>query len=1429
MVGDNNIEYSSLVLNFTKQPSKFVMINFNGVHTILNKIPFFKKSVLLLLMLFVLVKPAFCQSYPYRFNYLTVDEGLSHTDANDIAQDKQGYIWIATYFGLDRFDGYEIKKFYNSNEPLNNAYKNRIVSICPDDNGNIWLSSEGGLQCFDSKTEKYIDYADKGNKGRSTFDKLIITHENVIYGLRNGQIKLYTAKNKEILEIRLKTPTGIFFSDMVSDKLGNLFLSSNNGLWMLSKDKLLRNIVIRGCRDLNLSRVYIDNQQNILVATNGQLFLTHRDASMSNSTNFAITVFKSYMCSPGRNIRCITADEKSNYWIDIARGILQLDHNLNPIQQVTNKSSINGLNSSSVSKIFIDRSQCLWVCTFGGGVNYCDLNEKQFYTFQHNSENANSISENYVRAILDDNGQHLWVGTTYNGLNLYDFKTQKFTCYNTYNSAIRLEKSDGIIALTLDNERNLWIGSNSGIEILAPDRRHLLKPAGFENFPRHAIDVLTKDCFGNIWFGNHTEKYGVIWKDKQNHFQVKYYGEGYFILSDPKKPELFVSSTHGLTRILIDKEGNISKSYHYEANGKPNSLSSNYTYPVCKQNDSTYWIGTIGGGLDRLIIKPDNSYTIKTYMGNVGVFNDVESMEIDNSGNIWMGGNGLEYLNPVTGKLIRFDKNDGLQGNSFKVGSSYKNINGRLYFGGINGLNYFDPANIKPNLIPAHPVLTDLLINNMKPNYGETDSTANALSQIISYSKSLTFNYLQNNFTISFSAMHYANPFKCKYRYKLTGYDKTWQFTDGKSPRVTYSNLDYGSYNFVVEATNNDGIWSTAQATIPIRVTPPWWKSTLAKIIYAALFISALIWIYVYQARWYRLKRDLAVREVNENKREEMHLQREELYQQQLQFFTNISHEFRTPLTLILGPLEGLINDNKNTALNNSYQLMFRNVRRLINLINELMNFKKVADSAIKLRVQRLAINDFCNSLYLEFQNFALSKNINLKIIDHTLSNTGQQTNYFDAQILEKILFNLLNNALKYTETGGNVTLEIFFDRNAFKPSFINEYHLVNDVYHADEYIYFLIADSGIGISKDSISSIFDRYYQIGKDHLGSGVGLALVKSLIQLHKGNISVYSERNKGTEFLIALPWGKNNFSPEEIGSPGSEPMASQLELSDVSLLTPLPDTEPDRQQFLPEKISKHILLVDDNHELRAFLRQSLEKFYYIYEAEDGESAITIATNKMPDLIISDVMMPGMNGIELCKLVKDKFETSHIPFVILSAKDALDTKIEGMESGADYYFAKPLSIDLLILTVHNIFQQSQKLKLKYSKDYLTDATELVHSEKDKDFINKLLQLIENNLQDANLDVDFICKHLYVSRTKLYQKIKNISDQSVGDFIKTIRLKKAIQIMTHEDIAFNEVAYRIGLQSHAYFSRVFKKEFGKSPSEFMQSLKRTQNNSEN
>jgi signal transduction histidine kinase/DNA-binding response OmpR family regulator/ligand-binding sensor domain-containing protein len=1357
---------------------------------------------------------AFSQVHPYKFQHLTVDEGLSHTDANDITQDKFGYIWIATYFGLDRFDGYTVKKFYNEETPVHNAFNNRIVCLYPDSYGRVWLGTEGGLQCFDTRKEKYLNISE--NKGVVTryFEQLYASSADCLYGLAEGKIRQYRVNGTSITETSLGVPEEVCFYHMVPTANGNIYFATNRGVWVLLPDKKMMQIHLPEINGEHIQNISLGAPDELLVTTSSHIFSLIKSTTAKES----FIISKSFPCrqfSPKNVLR----SRNGEYWVNTGSGLLRLDRTFKLIQKVDKRSSQYELNADNLSRIFIDRTDCLWVCTFGGGLNFCDLNQKQFYTFQHNADANNTVSGNHIRSILEDE-DNLWIGTNANGLNRYNFKTQRFTYFNTSTTGVRL-KDNSIASLAIDNLHNLWIGTYKGISILSADRQTLWKPQGYDKFPTYVIETLVKDCYGNMWFGNHTNRFGVIWKDEHRIYHVRYYGEGYFIFADKAKPQLFVSSTHGLKRLIIDQRGNIQQTFQYKATSSPNSLSSDYTYPVYSGDGVNYWIGTIGGGLNRLTLHADGTYQIKAYNKKHGVFNDVESLEMDKAGKVWMGGNGLECLDPLTGNLIRYDKNDGLQGNSFKVGSSYRGASGRLYFGGINGLNYFYPDQIRFNQISAQPRLTQLVINNQSPAYGNADSSANLIREAVGYDNHLTLNYKQNNFVIYFSAMHFANPLKCRYRYKLVGFDQHWQYTDGKKPSAAYNNLDYDRYKFVVEATNNDGIWSKSRAETDITITPPWWKSDLSKIVYAILFICVLSGLYISQARWYGLKREIAVREINERKREEMHLQREELYQQQLMFFTNISHEFRTPLTLIMGPLEDLIRRNMDPAVNYYYELMSRNAKRLVNLISELMNFKKVADSIIKLKVRPLNIIQFCKDLTWDFQNLAASKSITFTMADHTQDFSAlPMIAPFDIQVLEKILFNLLNNAFKYTNAGGSVNFEIFFDFENFKPSFHSEFKLLNENHRAKKYIYFRVADSGIGISHESITKIFDRYYRISKNHLGSGIGLALVKSLTQVHKGDIYVYSERHKGTEIIIGIPWGEENYAEAERLALGAE-FETQLEAIDNSILAPMSGQQLSDTTGTA-KSRKHVLLVDDNEELRTFLKSVLEKIYYIYEAEDGHEALDVAISKVPDLIISDVMMPGMSGIELCKILKEQEETKHIPFIMLSAKDALDTKIEGMESGADFYFAKPLSVELLLLTIQNLFEQNETLKQRYTNNYLAEATEMVHSEKDKEFFQKLLKLIEDNIED--IDVDFLCSHLHVSRTKLYQKIKSVSDQSVGDFIRTVRLKKAVQIMTHEDIAINEVVDRIGFQSSSNFSRAFKKEFGKSPLQFMQSLRKEQ-----
>ena len=1363
-----------------------------------------------------LVNPGtvFPQSYPLKFNYLTVDEGLSHTDANDIAQDKQGYIWIATFFGLDRFDGYSIKKFYNYNVPKKNALKNRISALSPDNEGNIWLATEDGIQCFDSKTERYIDFnTSDPDEPDTVFSKIFSLKNGTLATLKQGRLNVYLVKKNWLQPVLTNLPKGVFVYDIDSDSTGNLWLISSKGIFKLNAQHQLSHVIIPPLIEgATFSKISIDRLGNLLVGNEKQLYLIKIDKSKDpgSSKIYDGTIVSRFDLPEGIAINDIAQDFKHNYWATTGSGLLFLNSRLQLISKITTESSINSLNTNSLTRLIIDKSQCLMIGTFGGGVNYCDLNEKLFHTLQHNPELENSLSGNHIKAVLEDN-QHVWIGTNANGLNLYSFENEHFLHFNADNSPIKI-RSNNIQSLAFDNLHNLWIGTDKGIDILDPSLKKLLKPNGYDNFPLRKAESLTKDYYGNMWFGSHEDGVACIWHDKQNNYHVKYHDGGYFIWANPQKPELLVSSIDGLRHLFIDSMGNIIKSYQYGADATANSLSSDYTYPICRQSEDTFWIGTIGGGLNRLVLNKDNSYDIKTYGRKYGIFEDVESMEIDNAGNIWMGGNGLLCFNPASGKLTRYDKNDGLQGNSFKVGAAFKGKDGRLYFGGINGLNYFYPDSIKPDTVPASPVLTDLFINNGSVKTDSSNSSSAVFGQTISYSKHLALNYQQNNFVITFSAMHFANPEKCLYRYKLIGFDKEWNYTDGDNPRAAFNNLDYKDYTFILEAANNDGIWSPNQAKISITMLPPWWKSNWAKFIYCLLLLSVLAGIYIYQARWYRLKRLIAVRDVEEAKRREIHQHKEDIYQQQLQFFTNVSHELRTPLTLILGPLEKLMKLDKAEAANHLYQVMNRNVTRLMNLVNELMNFRKVAESVIPLQVELVDLKDFLQKTYEEFTELAQSKNIDFHLIAHDTIIPC----WLDRQILEKMLFNLLNNSMKYTQAGGNVKLEAFVNWGKFQPAYGNEYQIMNE-YRGQKYVYFKISDTGVGISKDSIKNIFDRYYRVDNNQLGSGVGLALVKSLVVLHKGDIHVFSERLRGTEIIIGLPCGESDYNLSEKLSVNGKPDTPKLEK--IKQETGIPDQSNYNNKQLPEG-KKSILIAEDNNELRTYLKDSLLADYFVYEAGDGKAGLELAILKQPDLIISDVMMPVMNGIEFCRQLKEKLETSHIPFIILSAKDALDSKIYGMESGADFYFAKPISTDLLLLTIKNLFIQRQHIKDKYLKDYYANANELVHSEKDKQFMDTLLGIIEDNIREPELDINFLCQSLFISRTNLYQKLKSVSDQSVGEFIRTTRLKKAAHIMTHEDIAMTDLIDRIGFQSVSYFSRAFKKEFGKSPSQFLKDL---------
>ncbi|HEY0177296.1 MAG TPA: response regulator, partial [Pedobacter sp.] len=708
--------------------------------------------------------------------------------------------------------------------------------------------------------------------------------------------------------------------------------------------------------------------------------------------------------------------------------------------------------------------------------------------------------------------------------------------------------------------------------------------------------------------------------------------------------------------------------------------------------------------------------------------------------------------------------------------------------------------------------LTGFEIFNQPVLPGSKDSP---LQNDISLTRQIRLDHNKSTLSFEFAILNYTAPENNQYAYKLEGFDKSWHYNQADR-KAGYTNLDPGHYTFYVKAANNDGVWNKHKAYITIDILPTFWATWWFK---SLLFLTSVTVIYLVLD----FKKNLDLQKIEENKREEIH-------QMQLQFFTNISHEFRTPLSLILGPLEKIMKEDTKLTFKQYYETIHRNANRLLLLINELMDFRKAESGALKLRVMQGNLNLFIAEIVEDFENLALQKQIDFQLI--TQQEFGET--WFDRQILEKITLNLIGNAFKYTAAGGKITVELYTAATGFNSAYEDKIAVNND-FQPQKTVFIRVSDNGIGISKDSIGHLFERYYRITDTHLGSGVGLAFVKSLTSIHKGSLTVFSKRNVGSDFIISLPVDKYDYPAHEKWIPTEENPGTQLE----SIIAPYHQSDEEEarnddghgnmdelQERLPEtqkgQPRYRILIVDDDHELRSFLRNILNEFYEVTEAADGIAGLDKAREELPDMIISDLIMPGMNGLDLCKQIRNDVRTSQIPFIILSAKDAVESKIAGADSGADLYFPKPVSMDLLLISVQRIFEQRKVLKERFLKDYFLEATEQTDSAVDQAFLDQFTNLIAQELSNADLDVDYICREIGMSKTKLYHKIKRISGQSIGEFVRTYRLKKAAYILANEDVLLTDVMYRVGIQTQSYFTKAFKKEFGKTPSQFLNDNKK-------
>ncbi len=1393
------------------------------------------------------------QDFNFNFRNISVKNGLSHSDVTSVTQDDEGFLWIGTLAGINKYDGYELKTFSNKNFLLESVYKNRTNKLFIKNNY-LWIATKGGVDCFNIVTEGYVkiswELIDATFHSNAEVLSVFVSPLNNLYVITETGMKVFnidfSAKNKiSLKEIELdRSWKNVIFSDIQIDEKGQRWLISENGLYYLSESKRYLQIkkidvLVNKSKVSGFLGLYTKDKNNILlgmergfIRVNTASFNSIKNSKLSgalfeinnpliNKLNSFNTRFTVNLFEKGLN---------NSIWLGSSYGLIECVPNKDTyLYNFYNSNRLN-LSKSAVVSLFKDKSGCLWMSNYQGGINYTDLFQKKFYSLKYDQSAKISLTESYVRAITEDQFGNIWIGTEKSGLSYFNFKTNTITHFKHNGSDPKSLLSDGIRSLLIDDYNRLWVGTVDGISIYFPDKKRFFNitkngPEG-KNLSNNVIFSLVKDNFGNIWAGSWQNGLNRIGFINETNFSVeKIYAKTKenvglssnivtFILTDNFYPELLVGTDKGLNHVYLNEKGKIDKVVNYIGNqGKKNTLSSNFIWPIVRENDSVIWVGTLGGGLNKLTInhKLKQGYKATVFSIDEGApSNDIESILFDKENNhLWLGGAGLSKFDVKTNQFINYDEDDGLVGNSFKVGASHKGKSGRFYFGSTDGLTFFYPNQIVENTYRPKIILTDLLINNKIVKFDENSSGRTILSSAINFEKNFEINYLENNIQIHFSSDHFANSGKTKFKYKLIGYNEDWVFVEAKNRKASFTNLPYGSYVFQVTGTNSDGVWTNDIKSIKFKVLAPWWYTKTAKIGYVFIAILILFIGFLAIVRWFKLKKAYEISVLEEQ-------QKEQLYQLRAEFFTNVSHEFKTPLTLILNPLEKLI-DGENVIENQRkayYQLMQKNAKRLLTLINELIDYRKVSTNIYKIDIQENDLSIFMKDLEDFFNDDSKKESGNIVFKNLLESNLFQ----FDRIVLEKIMFNIIGNAIKFSPNNSNVIVSISNSPCEENSKYENKFEVQSN-FTSENYIYISIEDEGVGIDENQISYIFDRFFQndrVNNSIGGSGIGLTLVKSLVELHKAKLTVYSTVNVGTRFVLQLPdIDYSTIFPEMIS-------VRLVKLSTSNYKSFEHNSKSNEPIYnLHENIIKpEILLVEDNTELRSFIKDDFQDFYNVREASNGIEALKVLGEHKIQIIISDIMMPEMDGIELCKRVKESPIYRRIPLILLTAKYQIESQIEGIQSGADVYISKPFSLEFLKLNVANILKSRKELKENIIENSFAEARLASEENSDDEFLRKLMDTIDDNIEDVDFDVEKLSQILGVSKSTLYTLVKTLTSKSIGGLIRSVRLKKAAQLLASSDLNAIQVMEKVGIQSQSHFTKSFRKEFGVTPSQFIKNL---------
>jgi signal transduction histidine kinase/ligand-binding sensor domain-containing protein/AraC-like DNA-binding protein len=1372
--------------------------------------------------------------------HYNVNNGLITNMVEYVYIDREGYVWFATATGLQQFNGFNFVNYlYNSDDSSSISY-NFISTLSEDRNGNIWIGTLGkGLNILNKERGIFYHLKNESVDGSFLTSNIIPRGRKVIAQDSKGYLWINTnyGLNKINLEAR---SVEHFHGDLTGDIIYDQELEV---LWIAS-DRLKK----FDTETKKIDHFYI-NEEVLHGITNIRSIIMDKNGLIWSGTDAGIVLFDKksnqfhnlpgYLQASGikltdtyswsfRPITSIYEDNKGFIWIAI-------DKSLYKINKIDGKYSIytheidnpNSLLDEKIIGIYGNKTGVLWITYMGKGVSRVNISLKDFISYNQIPGDPNSLSGNVVRSVYKDKCQNLWIGMYNDGVNrIMPREQNKFIHYKFDPLNKRTINSNYITAIYVDRADRLWVGTFDKGFCFA-DNIYSSRDLEFTRF--HFEDNLEvqdfrEDAAGRIWIGSQN---GFYVYDPHNNNLI-HYGDLANQLPDMQginiqsflyeEPNIFriASWNRGFCKLYVNSDTLLTNEntrdsliiYDKITDINHSNIDNCFT-TIFKDENNIFWLGSNVNGLIKMVEKDGLTEFFKYDKSMGAPDNSVYGIAGDRDGNIWISTNhGLGKFNMKTEKFKRYYESDGILSNSFIWDASFQSTDGEIFFGGINGLIGFYPERILDDTTTYPVSISKLIVQNKEMKVGDEIHGRKFLTNNIQYTDKITLTHLETAFSLEFVSLNNLNPEETQYSYKLEGFDPEWIYTSNDRRYVTYTNLAQGTYQFMVKASNSHGVWNEKPAILVIRMLPPWWRTVYALVSFSVLFILLL-----YLFRRFILMR---ARLIHEARLEQMKREKtEELYNVKMQFFTDLSHEFRTPLSLILAPLQKIVASFENEpGLTRQIQLIRKNADRLLRLIDQIIDLRKIDLNKMQLNLTRGDIIRYVKDLTDSFDDIALQRSMILEFF----STINSYETWFDESKLEKIIYNLLSNAFKFTPDGGKIQVRLT----------LRQKENIDLIAHrgdnqVTEYVEITIRDNGIGIPPEHRRHLFERFYRIERHdsiiRRGTGIGLALTKELVNLHKGEIMVETEENKGTCFVILLPTGKDHWSDDQMIETSIE---SKSVMDSIQPFVLTEDHEyaqkysGQKSKMYHDKKNPIILLIEDEADVRTFIREYFELDYQIIEASNGIEGLEMAVRNNPEIIISDIIMPLMDGTEMCQKLKEDIRTSHIPIILLTARSSLESKIEGLETGADAYIEKPFSIDLLEVQINNLLENRKKLRDKFSKELVLQPTDIAITPVDAIFIQKAMDIVDNQISNPDFGSAEFCREIGMSRSQLHRKLKALTSQPASEFIRTLRLKRAAKLLKDSQLSVEEISFRVGFSSPAYFTKCFKMLFGKTPSEF-------------